>query len=128
MLALLPMDAIAHEWNKSRIRAGHLAPSVQLAVQAISDEGLLCLLPLLSAEETEIREGVKALLATRIVNGGNLRGLTESPNGWTQIQGSRDLLEYHLKEYRDVLDPFVVSRDMRQQAMNRFKEWTSKWY
>jgi hypothetical protein len=65
LLALLPMDTISHGWNCTRIRSGHLAPAVLLTVQPISDEGLLWIVPLLSSDEAEIRDGVTAILAER---------------------------------------------------------------
>ena len=128
LLALLPMDAISYRWNENRIRAGHLAPSVQIAVHTISDEGLLCLLPLLKSDEVEIRNGVAALFAERISRGPD--SLLDSGRSirWTQIQGARDLLAARLKEVHPQLKQYVLSTIERQAAMDRFRQWTRRWY
>lgn len=131
LLALLPMDAISYRWNGSCIRAGHLAPVVQIAVHTISDEGLLCLLPLLKSDEVEIREGVAAILAERLSRSPESlvesRGSSDS-RSWTQFQGSRDLLEARLKEVYLQLEPYVRSTNAMQKAMDRFRQWTRRWY
>ncbi len=133
LLALLPMDTISHVWNCSRIRSGHLAPAVQLAVQPISDEGLLCILPLIASEETEIRDGVTALLAQRyaLINIQSSEPTTQNAEPsirWTQFQGSRFLLEERLNGLAEHLQPFLESPQKRQAAISSFRDWTKRWY
>ena len=138
LLALLPMDSISHGWNLSRIRAGHLAPAVQIAVHTISDEGLLWLVPLVHSEHPEIREGVAALLAERCLqetdvamesNASESNVLEIRPvRAWTQFQGSRSLLEKRLQGIDLQLRPFLLSTSKRQQAIARFRVWTKRWY
>ena len=138
LLALLPMDSISHGWNLSRIRAGHLAPAVQIAVHEISDEGLVCLVPLVHSEHPEIREGVAALLAERYLqetevatefNTSESNVLETRPvRAWTQFQGSRSLLEKRLQGIEPQLRPFLLSTSKRQQAIARFRVWTNRWY
>jgi len=133
LLALLPMDSISHGWNCSRIHAGHLAPAVQLAVQPISDEGLLCILPLIASDEAEIRDGVIALLAQRYaqttINQHESPSLKTEPSiRWTQFQGSRYLLEQRFQEIVGQLQPFLDSTNQRQRATERFRVWTKRWY
>ncbi len=138
LLALLPMDSISHGWNLSRIRDGHLAPAVQIAVHTISDEGLVCLIPLVHSEHPEIREGVVALLAERYLqktdvamefnpSESNASG-TRTARAWTQFQGSRSLLENRLQGIEEQLRPFLLSTSKRQQASERFRVWTNRWY
>lgn len=133
LLALLPMDSISHGWNVSSIRSGYLAPAVQIAVQTISDEGLLCLLPLVNSDEPEIREGVAAVLAERFSQlseeSSESAGFAmPSARTWTQFQGSRSLLEHRLQEILPQLMPFVNSAKTRQEAMVRFRDWSKRWY
>ena len=128
VLALLPMDTISHRWNESSIRAGHLAPAVQFSVQTISDEGLLCLIPLLTSDELEIREGVKALLAERYVKTVDSQSETETSTRWTQFQGSKSLLDHRLQDHYSELEPFVLSIDKRRNAIDRLRSWTMQWY
>jgi Domain of unknown function (DUF4173) len=133
VLALLPMDSISHGWNCSRIRSGQLAPAVQLAVQTISDEGLLCIIPLVESEETEIRDGVSALLAQRysliqIQLSEPWSQHTERSIRWTQFQGSRFLLEQRLNSIVDHLQPFLESPQKRHAAITSFRDWTKPWY
>jgi uncharacterized membrane protein len=133
LLALLPMDTISHGWNSSRIRTGHLAPAVQIAVHPISDEGLLCLLPLVDLENLTIREGVSAILAERysqVLAPSSESGSSETspPRAWTQFQGSRSLLASRLLGIDSQLRPFLLSTNKRQQAINRFRVWTNRWY
>ncbi len=127
ILALLPMDAIAHRWNEACIRSGMLAPAVQIAVHSISDEGLLCLLPLLDSENEEIRYGVTALLADRHASDLSAHPI-ESNSDWTQFHGSTQLLQYQLEQFFPKLEPFVLSNDMRRRAIERFRSWTMRWY
>ena len=133
LLALLPMDTLSHAWNCSRIRSGHLSPAVQLAVQSISDEGLICILPLIESEEEEIRDGVSALLAERIAQTTihpheSQSSNAEPPIRWTQFQGSRFLLEHRLHKASVHLQPFLDSPDLRKTAIVRFQNWTKRWY
>ena len=133
LLALIPMDTISHAWNCSRIRSGHLAPAVQLAVQTISDEGLLCILPLIESEETEIRDGVAALLAQRYALIQTQPSESRSQNAepsprWTQFQGSRFLLEERLNGIAEHLQPFLESPEKRQAAISSLRDWTKRWY
>lgn len=133
LLALLPMDTISHAWNCSRIRSGHLAPAVQLAVQTISDEGLLCILPLIASEEAELRDGVTALLAQRYtllkIQPSEPRSQSVEPSiRWTQFQGSRFLLEERLNALVEHLQPFLDSPQKRQVAILSFRDWTKRWY
>ena len=133
LLALLPMDAISHGWNVSSIRSGYLAPAVQIGVQTISDEGLLCLLPLLDSDEPVIKEGVAALLAERFSqlsdeSAESAKSATLPTISWTQFQGSRSLLVHRLEEILPQLLPFLNSTNMRQKAMERFRDWSKRWY
>jgi len=133
LLALLPMDAISHGWNVSSIRSGYLAPAVQIAVQPISDEGLLCLLPLLNSDEPMIKEGVAALLAERFSqmsdeSSESTESATPRTISWTQFQGSRSLLVHRLKAILPQLMPFLNSTNTRQQATVRLRDWSKRWY
>lgn len=115
-----------------------MAPAVQIAVHEISDEGLVCLVPLVHSEHPEIREGVAALLAERYLqetevatefNTSESNVLETRPvRAWTQFQGSRSLLEKRLQGIEPQLRPFLLSTSKRQQAIARFRVWTNRWY
>lgn len=128
LLALLPMDAISHRWNEFCIRSGKLAPAVQIAVHPISDEGMLCLFPLLDSETVEIREGVSAILAERFVHSLALQAEVNSNRSWTQFCGSSRMLEYRFAQFMPQLEPFIISSEGRQKATDRFRNWSRRWY
>ena len=115
-----------------------LAPAVQIAVHTISDEGLLCLVPLVHSEHPEIRTGVAALLAERYLqvtdvatefNASEYNTLKTGPvRAWTQFQGARSLLEHRLQGIEPQLRPLLLSPSERQKAIARFRVWTNRWY
>ncbi len=65
LFAVLPVDSLVHRYNVHRILAGDPAPSVQISVHPMDSGGQLELIPLLDADNTIIREGVRAMLAQK---------------------------------------------------------------
>lgn len=64
VFALLPVDYIVNRHNTRRVLSGEAPPVVQLIAHRSSPEGALAIMPLIEHQQPEIREGVKALLAT----------------------------------------------------------------
>lgn len=122
---VLPVDSLCHRYNVSRVIAGDLAPSVQLAVHPIDDEALPVLLPLLECEEEEIRQGVHAMLLDR------LRMLKSQQVGhWSAWQYSKNRSLAALAERLELLDveSSLNSDAGRDQARRRFRDYTMEWF
>lgn len=134
VLAVMPMDAIAHRWNEASVRRGYLPPIVQFGVQTISDEGWLCALPLIDHEDPIVRDGIRALLVEHQSNDvskmpSNTEGHEENPWwAWTQFRGSSSLLSTRIGQFEDRFESWRVSRPQRLQAIEQFKAWSAKWY
>lgn len=133
-LAIIPMDWIAHTWNVRQIESGKLAPTIAIAVQSLSDEGYLCLLPLMRSSEPNLREGVAALLASRWLQIDRERKTNERESDvqntfgslrLRDFQGSTYVLMDRLDRMKVELQPFFESENRRQKALNelRKKSW-----
>ncbi|MEZ6135427.1 MAG: DUF4153 domain-containing protein [Pirellulaceae bacterium] len=61
--ASLPVDWVVNRYNVNQVLAGNLAPSVQLVAHETKSSGILPLFDLVDAEDVQIRDGVRALLA-----------------------------------------------------------------
>jgi hypothetical protein len=131
LLSLLPMDVMAHRWNVEQANRGHLAPLVQLGVQEMSDEGWMCLLPLIDHEEPIVQEGVRALLARRWVAMQSASKYAQPPlpqKKWTQYCGSSQMLAAQLEQHREPLERWMESEQIRRAAIQRFLSWSRRWY
>lgn len=82
--ALLPVDYIVNNYNTRQVQSGNTPPVVQLIAHKTSPEGALAILPLVSHEQPEIREGVKALLATWAIE----LGVAEDPSDGEPKRGA----------------------------------------
>ncbi len=125
------------QWNDNRIASGMLAPAVQIAAQPISDEGLLCMFPLVESKEPLVRQGVLALLAKREsqMHRGRAERLsvrtTNEPaqaSAWADFQGSTHTLRQKYLAINDDLQPFRESYTHQENAWKAFHEWAMQWY
>lgn len=82
-----PVDRLIHQYNVSQILAGNSAPIVQITEHPIDNEALPTLLPLCEVEDKRIRDGIQAMLFSRLTT---LRGrkVADSASGWTAWQKS----------------------------------------
>ncbi len=124
--ALLPIDMLVHTYNVRRILAGDPAPAVQISVHPITNDGYLVLTPLLESENEIIREGVRAMLSEQM----ETIEQTSSEQislGWTAYQMS----DHQLLDRLQALEPQLNSPDggsWREDALERFHEYTYQWY
>ncbi|MCA9035579.1 MAG: DUF4173 domain-containing protein [Planctomycetaceae bacterium] len=125
LMALMPVDLLAHRYNVTRIMNGSLAPSVQISEHPMSVDALPQLLPLLECEDTLIREGVQSLLAERLN-----RLIAEEPNDrhWTSTQLGRERAIQALKSA--VPDLLELGNSPSELALKRqrFREYAMQWW
>jgi hypothetical protein len=126
MFLLTPVDAIVVKYNVGRILAGDPAPSVQISVHPISNDGVLLLLPLLETDDATIREGVRAMLAQREDDAEAAAERRESL-GWTSYQISEGVVLERLRAERHRLTDYR-ERLRRDAALKRFHEYAYQWY
>ncbi|MDZ4850722.1 MAG: DUF4153 domain-containing protein [Pirellulaceae bacterium] len=136
-LSVLPMDWLSHRWNASQIVAGRLSPAVQIAVQPVSDEGLICMIELIHSEDTILREGILVKLAERDLHLRRVAHPSRDSNddeestigtAWKDFQGSTHLLSKKLAAIDDELRPFRESPALRIRAWQAFRNWAMQWY
>lgn len=63
LYAMLPVDWISNAYNTLQVNRGRAAPAVQIIAHRCGAEGILPLVQLIDAEDPEVRQGVRALLA-----------------------------------------------------------------
>jgi Domain of unknown function (DUF4173) len=136
-LSVLPMDWIAHRWNTSIITQGRMSPTVHLAAQPLSDEGLLCLFELVESKEPLVRNGVLALLAKREINelpltSSRMRNSLASDSSlnseWGEFQGATYLLRQKYDSISDELEPFRKSLAYQERVWREFHQWAMQWH
>lgn len=126
MFALLPLDMLVHAYNVRQILAGDLAPSVQISVHPMSAEGVLVLPPLVHVENSEIREGIRALLAQRAIDA-ERREAQRQLQGWTAVQLADSRLLTILRAERAVWVKYLDDTQ-REATLNRFHAYVYQWY
>ncbi|MEX0713636.1 MAG: DUF4153 domain-containing protein [Pirellulales bacterium] len=126
LFALTPVDALVHSYNVRRVLAGDLAPSVQISVHPINSEGILVLGRLLNCQDEIIREGVRAMLAERAIQGERLAG-ERAKLGWTSYQIADHLLLKRLRAAREDWKEYVDA-SKRAAAIERFDKYAYQWY
>jgi hypothetical protein len=139
LLALLPMDVMAHRWNLAQWKRGYEPPAVQLTHHPLSDEGLLVAMELLDQQDEQSRNWFMATLAQRALDSGRVKWKPDSDqelagtprlmdDSWGEYQGSTSLLEQAIKPHWDEILPFLKSSEERDRAIRQWKNWTYQWY
>lgn len=126
LYAILPVDVIAHGYNVRRILAGDPAPSVQISVHPISAEGVPTLLPLVRCDDEIIRQGVLAMLATRL-DEAETRAERSRKDGWT----ARQMADRYLLDRLTIAGgewTAYQNPQRREEALRRFHEYAYQWY
>lgn len=113
-------------YNVRRILAGDPAPSVQISVHPISSEGIWLLEPLLDCNDPLIREGIRALLATRDIDSESLAA-RRATQGWTSFQLADQLLVKNLRGFRRRWSHYSGPGE-RAEALERFHAYAYKWF
>lgn len=125
LYAVLPVDAYVNQYNVSRIMAGDLAPSVQIAYHPTSDEGMLYLSPLIECSDDAIRNGIRSMLGTKLSEL-SIYSSDYVPDDWTETQIARTRLVRQLRSLQpDLLDS---KAGQRESAMQKFRDYTYRWY
>ena len=121
-----PVDSLVHRFNVSSILAGHPEPSVQISEHPIEDAALPVLIPLLSCNDTKIRDGVEALLHLRLQQLQSSRA-SESKQDWTawQFGTEQAVRELEAAERRISGTP---SGTEYYEARERFREYAMQWW
>eukprot|EP00913_Durusdinium_trenchii_P028294 g26522.t1 len=126
LYSLTPVDTIVMRYNVNRILAGDPAPAVQISVHPIDSDGIVCLLPLLEAENETIREGVRALLAKRLAQAEQAARERETL-GWSAIQLSDSRA---LETLRAASEQWAGEeyRDRRADRLRDFHKYVYQWF
>lgn len=83
----LPVDSLIHRCNVRQILNGNPAPIVQITQHPVNAEALPVLLPLCNADDDRIRNGIQAMLQTRL-HALQEKHDKEEAAGWTAWQRS----------------------------------------
>lgn len=122
LLTVLPVDYIVYRMNSSWVRNGNPAPAVQITEHQLSDSGYLAILLLLECDDPIIREGVAAMLASRMTT-------TNSGTTWQTFQGATWRLEsLGSADYKEQLLPLMDDEVARNNAIRQFKDHVWRWY
>jgi hypothetical protein len=126
LYAVLPVDSLVHRYNVKRILRGDPAPSVQITVHPMDSGGYLELLPLLDADNSIIREGVRAMLAQKAIDLGKTLD-KRNRQGWSSFQWADRRLNERLENSRELLIRYD-DRDPRHAAWQSFTDYAFQWY
>ncbi|MFT5526494.1 MAG: hypothetical protein ACI9HK_004471, partial [Pirellulaceae bacterium] len=126
LYALTPVDLLVTKYNVTRILTGDPAPSVQISVHPISSEGVLQLFPLLDCENKHIRDGVRAMLASRHLDAEEL-AKERIRYGWTMHQISDEMVLQQLRGAKAKWAEYE-SKTERGAELKRFHKYAYRWY
>ena len=129
--AVMPVDAFVNQFNVNRILAGDPRPSVQISVHPTSEEGWLCLKPLIDCDDPIIRDGIRALLDEKL----DLLQRDEvirQQQGWTAKQIAFVQL---IKQLRETQSRWTKElwwdqsrKDGRRLVIENFRKYAYQWY
>ncbi len=126
VFAIAPVDSLVHRYNVQQILAGHPEPCVQISEHPIDESALPVLIPLLSCEESLIRDGVRSLLLVRVREMRSER-IKNTRRDWTEKQLGADQAYSVLSDLSATLEatdpPFDDST-----ARARFRDYAMKWW
>ena len=125
--AVTPIDAIWVSYNVRRVLAGDPAPSVELSEHPIGPEGFLFLKPLVQCDDPIIREGIRAMLAERL-----LSAETKSPQPefqhWTTYQVAEEMVLDRLRADAASWTDYLTAPERRAAALKAFHSYAYQWY
>jgi len=131
LYVVLPVDAFVNQYNVNRILAGDPRPSVQIAAHPTSDEGLLCLKPLMNCTDPVIKAGVRGMLDLKRESLEN-QLLKDQQHGWTTRQIATDRLVSQLRASKAIWtsEPWSNERGgpSRQSVIDQFQRYSYQWY
>jgi hypothetical protein len=127
LYAVLPVDWLVMQYNVSRIMAGDSAPAVQITEHAIDAEGLIALTPLLDCKDQIVRDGIAALLATRLEVLQSLE-LQQQREGWTSYQLADAVALRKLSDASTGWPHFADDPVARRNAIEKFRKYAYQWY
>lgn len=124
LYVMLPVDILVHRYNVQRIMAGSPEPCVQISEHPISVDAVPQLLPLLDCKYPIIRNGVQAILRSRLQQ---LESSDQSWGHWTATQFGRQHALQSLKNAESGLN--VSASDAETQYnLEVFHEFAMKWW
>jgi len=126
LYALLPVDTLVMRYNVARILAGDPAPSVQITEHPIDAQGILELPPLLDCDNPTIRDGIRAMLASRYREAQD-DAKKRAAGGWTAFQGAERLMLQRLDDATEQLDEYA-NIVKRERAYRNFKDYAYQWF
>ena len=131
LYAVLPVDAFVNQFNVKRILAGDPRPSVQIGWHPTSDEGFLCLLPLIDCGDPIIKDGIRGMLDERLFQLETELASERSQN-WTAKQFATDQLVDQLRNAKGkwTTDPWWSNSNFspRQDVIEKFRKYAYQWY
>lgn len=131
LYAVLPVDGFVNRFNVNRILLGDPRPSVQISVHPTSDEGWLCLSPLINCTDPLIRNGVRAMLDEKLAELERENSVSRH-QAWSARQIAFDRLLVQLRSTKPqwASDSWWNATDEsgRHDVINRFREYAYQWY
>lgn len=129
--AVLPVDGFVNRFNVNRILAGDPRPSVQISVHRTSDEGWLCLSPLIDCTDPLIRDGIRGMLDEKLdeLERNNKKS---HDRHWTVQQIATDRLFVRLRSTKSrwASDSWWNASDEsgRRRVIEEFRDYAYRWY
>ncbi len=122
---VVPVDILVHRYNVSRILAGSPEPCVQISEHPISEDAMPQLLPLLNSQDPLIRDGIRAMLWTKLQH--MSYSSEQSSQHWTATQFGRQLALRQLQSHREHLAA-AGDTASAQAALQRFRTFAMQWW
>jgi hypothetical protein len=128
---VFPVDAYVNQFNVARILAGDPRPSVQISHHPTSNEGWLCLAPLIDCNDQIIRNGIRGMLDQKLAELEQSRSAPGQQN-WSARQLATDRLHAQLSGLQSKWsnDPWrkISNTELRFQIINTFSNYSYQWY
>jgi len=126
LYAVLPVDGFVNRYNVDQILAGNLRPSVQISVHPTSDEGYLCLKPLINCQDVIIRDGVRSMLDQKL-NEMEFAATKPGSQHWTATQFAARQLQDQLEAAKSLWEN-DGNRLLRDTLRQKFNDYAYQWY
>ena len=123
---LLPTDWFVMRHNARRVQQGDIAACMPIGVKPFDCQGVFPLLPLLECEDEQIREGVRARLASLYWE--LKQQEQDRVKHWTTVQWAPAAALSALESRREKLQPFLSDPNLRLQQIEDFDEYAMQWY
>lgn len=121
-----PVDSLVHRYNVRMILAGHPQPSVQISEHPFEDAASPVLIPLLQCNDPLIREGIRAILDSRLKQMDSQRSRLAELH-WTAWQSGTEHAYQQLTALRSELTN-PSGETAAQHAREAFRTYAMQWW